>query len=149
MDAVLRAVVVYLFLLIVIRIAGKRSVSQLTTFDLVVILILSEATQQALLGDDFSVLNAFLVIMTLVGLQILFDSVGQRWKRFGRVIDGSPVVVLEDGRPLSDRLKRARVDEADILEQARRSQGIESLDQIKYAVLERGGGISVIPKSSA
>jgi uncharacterized membrane protein YcaP (DUF421 family) len=148
MDAVLRAVVVYLFLLIVIRIAGKRSVSQLTTFDLVVILILSEATQQALLGDDFSVLNAFLVIMTLVGLQILFDSVGQRWKRFGRVIDGSPVVVLEDGRPLSDRLKRARVDEADILEQARRSQGIESLDQIKYAVLERGGGISVIPKSS-
>jgi len=149
MDAVLRAVVVYLFLLIVIRIAGKRSVSQLTTFDLVVILILSEATQQALLGDDFSVLNAFLVIMTLVGLQILFDSVGQRWKRFGRVIDGSPVVVLEDGRPLSDRLKRARVDEADILEQARRSQGIDSLDQIKYAVLERGGGISVIPKSSA
>jgi uncharacterized membrane protein YcaP (DUF421 family) len=149
MDAVLRAVVVYLFLLIVIRIAGKRSVSQLTTFDLVVILILSEATQQALLGDDFSVLNAFLVIMTLVGLQILFDSVGQRWKRFGRVIDGSPVVVLEDGWPLSDRLKRARVDEADILEQARRSQGIESLDQIKYAVLERGGGISVIPKSSA
>src|SRR5829696_2265431 len=149
MDAVLRAVVVYLFLLIVIRIAGKRSVSQLTTFDLVVILILSEATQQALLGDDFSVLNAFLVIMTLVGLQFLFDSVGQRWKRFGRVIDGSPVVVLEDGRPLSDRLKRARVDEADILEQARRSQGIDSLDQIKYAVLERGGGISVIPKSSA
>jgi len=108
-----------------------------------------EASQQALPGDDFSVLNALLVIVTLVGLQILFDSVGQRWKRFGRVIDGSPVVVLEDGRPLSDRLKRARVDEADILEQARRSQGIDSLDQIKYAVLERGGGISVIPKSSA
>jgi uncharacterized membrane protein YcaP (DUF421 family) len=148
MDAVLRAAVVYLFLLIVIRVAGKRSVSQLTTFDLVVILILSEASQQALLGDDFSVLNAFLVIVTLVGLQILFDSVGQRWKRFGRVIDGSPVIVLEDGRPLRDRLKRARVDEDDILEQARRAQGIESLDQIKYAVLERGGGISVIPKSS-
>jgi uncharacterized membrane protein YcaP (DUF421 family) len=139
----------YVFLLVIFRVAGKRSVAQLTTFDLVVILILSEATQQALLGDDFSVLNAVLVIVTLVGLQVLLDSVGARWKRFGRVIDGTPVVIVEDGRPLAERMRKSRVDEADILEEARRAQGIESLDQVKYAVLERGGGISVIPKAAA
>ncbi len=149
MDAVLRAVAVYLFLLIVIRVAGKRSVSQLTTFDLVVILILSEASQQALLGDDFSVTNAYIIILTLIALDRLLDAASARSARFDRWVNGGPLVLIEDGHVHRDRMKRVRIAEDDIMQSARQSQGLERLDQVKHAVLERAGGISIVPRSSS
>ena len=81
MDAVLRSLVIYVFLLVVFRISGKRSLSQATTFDFVLLLVIGEATQQALLGEDFSMTNAFVVIVTLVGIDILLSLVKQRWQR--------------------------------------------------------------------
>jgi uncharacterized membrane protein YcaP (DUF421 family) len=146
MDAVLRGAAIYLFLLLLFRIAGKRSLSQITTFDFVLLLIIAEATQQGLLGNDFSVTNAVLVIVTLVGLDIGLSLWKERSKTMEQLIDGVPLVIIEDGRPLKDRMSKARVDEGDILTAARELQGLERLDQIKYAVLERSGGISVIPK---
>ncbi len=145
MDAVLRATAIYLFLMLVFRLAGKRTLAQVTTFDLVLLLIISEATQQGLLGNDFSVTNAFLVIGTLVALDMVFDWAQFRWPRFARATESLPLVVVEDGRPLHDRLDRMRLDEEDVLEAARSTQGLERMDQIRLAVVERSGGISVVP----
>ncbi|MGH8473021.1 MAG: DUF421 domain-containing protein, partial [Gammaproteobacteria bacterium] len=81
MDAVLRATAVYFFLLLVFRIAGRRMLSEMTTFDFVVVLIVAEATQQGLLGNDFSVTNAFLVIITLIGIELALTALKRRSER--------------------------------------------------------------------
>ncbi|HEX3034968.1 MAG TPA: YetF domain-containing protein [Thermodesulfobacteriota bacterium] len=146
MDAVLRGTAIYLFLLVLLRFAGRRTLGQLTTFDFVLLLIISEATQQALLGEDFSITNAFLVIMTMIGLDIGLSLLKQRFIRLQDWLEGMPIVLIENGRLLKDRMNKERVDEDDILQAAREAQGIERIEQIKYAVLERTGGISIIPK---
>jgi uncharacterized membrane protein YcaP (DUF421 family) len=149
MDAVIRAVLIYFFVWLMFRIAGKRTLAEATTFDFVLLLIISEATQQGLLGEDFSVTNACLVITTLVGLDIAM-SLLKRWSpRLERMVDGQPLILVDDGRVLKQRMHRARVDEDDILEAARRLQGLERLDQIRFAVLEQSGGITIVPKESA
>lgn len=146
MGAVLRAVAVYLFLFILFRLAGKRSLAQITTFDFILLLIISEATQNAMIGNDYSLTNGFLVIMTLVGIDIALSLCKQRSPQIEKFLDGVPLVIVEEGRPLKERMAKARVDEDDILTAARELQGLERMDQIKYAVLERSGGISIIPK---
>lgn len=146
MDAVLRSVAIYVVLLILFRIAGRRTLSELTTFDFVLVLIIGEATQQALLGEDFSLTNAALVIVTLLFLDIVMALAKARWKSFEKIVDGVPTIIVENGRPLRDRMRKARVDEGDVMEAARRLHGIERMDQIRYAVLEVSGGITVIPR---
>lgn len=149
MEILIRTAAVYFFLLLLFRIGGKRSLSQITTFDFVLLLIISEAVQQALLGEDFSVINAFLVIATFFAIDIGISILKQRSKAVEKVSDGVPLIILEDGRPIQERMDKTRVDEADILAAARELQGLERLDQIKYAVLERSGGISIIPMPEA
>lgn len=149
MDSVLRAATIYIALMIIMRVAGKRSLAQITTFDFVLLLIIGEATQQALLGQDFSMTNAIIVIVTLVGLDIGLSLLKRRSKTIDRVLDDVPLVIVEDGVALKDRMAKARVDEEDVLSAARHLQGLERLDQIRYAVLERSGGISIIPKKNA
>jgi uncharacterized membrane protein YcaP (DUF421 family) len=146
-DAVLRALAVYGFLLVVMRISGKRTLAQVTTFDLVLLLIIGEATQQALLGDDFSVTNAFLVITTLIGADIAMSLIKERWPRLGTATEGKPLVVVDDGEPLHREMRWARIDVADVLEQARAIHGLERLEQVRYAIIERDGSISIIPRS--
>lgn len=147
MDPVLRGLAIYIGLLIIFRISGKRTLAQITTFDFVLLLIVSEATQQGLLGDDFSVTNAIVVIVTLVGADIAMSFFKEKSQRFAKLADGVPVVVLQDGKPIEHRMRRARLDLSDILASGRETHGIERLDQIKYAVLEQGGTISVVPYS--
>lgn len=147
MDAVLRAVVLYVVLMVLFRLGGKRSLAQITTFDFVLVLIVGEATQQALLGQDYSITNAFLVIVTLVTIDTIMSWWKQRSPNLEKWVDGVPLIIVEEGRPLKDRMDKARVDLDDVLAAARELQGLERLDQIKYAVLERSGGISVIPKN--
>jgi len=149
MDAILRAAIIYVILMVIFRIAGKRSLAQITTFDFVLLLIISEATQQAMLGDDFSVTNATLVIITLIGLDIGLSLLQQRLPFLGKWLDDVPLVIVDDGKVLHDRLKKVRIDESDILHAARELQGLERMDQVKYAVLERGGGISIVPRQEA
>jgi len=149
MDSVLRAGAIYLVLLVLFRIAGKRTLSEATTFDFVLLLIIGEATQQALLGEDFSLTNAFLVIVTLIGIDIGFSWWEQRWPPLGKWLEGVPLVIVEQGQPLHERMKRVRVSEADVLTAARELQGLARMEQIQYAVLERSGGISIIPRQNA
>jgi uncharacterized membrane protein YcaP (DUF421 family) len=120
--------------------------AQITTFDFVLVLIVGEATQQALLGEDFSLTNAFLVILTLIGIDTAMSFWKQRSPQVEKWLDGVPVIIVVEGKLLQDRMDQARVDADDVLEAARQSHGLERLDQIKYAVLERSGGISIIPK---
>jgi uncharacterized membrane protein YcaP (DUF421 family) len=146
MEAILRGAIIYSVLLLLFRISGNRALSQITTFDFVLLLVISEATQQALLGEDFSLTNALLVIVTMVLLDIGLSLWKQRSPQVEKVLEGLPIVILENGQPLKDRMDKERIDESDILAAARELQGLERIDQIKYAVLERSGGISIIPK---
>jgi uncharacterized membrane protein YcaP (DUF421 family) len=136
-------------MLAVVRASGRRTLSEMTSFDFVLLLVISEATQNAMVGNDFSLTNGALVILTLVGLDIALSLAKSRWERLDRWIDGVPTILVEDGRLLTDRMRLARVGADDILEAARVLQGLERVDQIKYAVLERDGGISVIPKTKS
>lgn len=147
MDSVFRALAIYAILLIIFRISGKRSLAQITTFDFVLLLVIGEATQQALLGDDFSLTNAFIVIVTLVGIDIGLSLLKQRSPKLELLLDNAPLIIVENGRPLQERMDKARIDESDVLTAARELQGLERMDQIKYAVLERSGGVSIIPQA--
>lgn len=145
MDAVLRASAVYLVLLLLFRIFGQRSLAQITTFDFVMLLIFAETTQQALLGEDFSVTNCFLLICTLLCLDRGLLFLGRRWRWFQSVAEGRPLILVRDGAPIEERMERSGVDLEDIMAAAREHQGLETLAQVKFAVLERDGSITVIP----
>ena len=146
MDSVLRAAAIYLVVLVVFRLAGRRTLSELTTFDFVLLLIIGEATQQALLGDDFSIANAALVIVSLVTFDIALSLLKNKSQWLAKLIDGEPMIIVEYGQLLERRVRKARIDENDILEAARHSQGLERIDQIKFAILEKDGKISIIPR---
>ena len=145
MDPVLRALIIYGFMLVLFRIFGKRTLGQITTFDFVLLLIIGESASQALMGDDFSLTTAMLLIASLLGIDFVLALLKQRSPRVEEMMDGAPLIVVQDGQCLYERLKRAGLDEADVLLAARRSHGLERLDQIKFAVHERGGDISIIP----
>ncbi|MDP9312473.1 MAG: DUF421 domain-containing protein [Chloroflexota bacterium] len=149
MDSILRAVATYFFLLLVFRVSGKRSLADISTFDAVVLLIISESIQQALIDGDESMTNAFLLVLTLIGTNVLMQWLSIRSPKLDNLLNDVPLVLIEDGRVLHDRLRRVRVTEDDILEQGRALLGVERMEQIKYAVLERSGGITVIPKRVA
>lgn len=146
MDSVLRAGLIYFFLLLLFRLAGKRTFAELTPFDFVLLLVVGEATQQGLLGEDFSVTNAFIVITTLVTIDVLMAAVRQRSSFLDRLLEGRAVLLIDDGDILHDRMRKAKIDEYDVMEAARSSHGLEELGDVKYAVLERSGGISIIPR---
>lgn len=146
MDMVLRAAVIYAVLMVIFRIAGKRSLAQITTFDFILLLVIGEATGQALLGEDFSVTNALIVIITLLMLDIGLSLAQARWPRLEPLMDDVPLLLVSDGKVIQRRLDKARISEPDILHAARSLQGLERMEQVKYAVLERTGEISIIPK---
>ncbi|KMV36320.1 DUF421 domain-containing protein [Franconibacter sp. IITDAS19] len=145
MESVLRAAGMYVLLLIVLKIAGRRTLLEMNSFDFVLLLIISEATQQALLGNDFSLTGAAITIITLIVLDILFSYLKNTIPRLDLIIDGSPLILVENGKLLEKRMRRSGISEEDILSSARTSQGIERLDQIKFAILEKNGKIAVIP----
>jgi uncharacterized membrane protein YcaP (DUF421 family) len=149
MDDILRAGTVYVVLMLVFRFSGKRSLSETTPFDLVLLLIFSEALQSALIDEDNSLTSALVVIITLVVLNIGMSILKQRSPRLEVLLEGVPIIVVENGKPLHDRMRRARIDEGDILAAARQTQGIDRMDQIRFAVLERSGAISIMPKDGA
>ena len=149
MESIVRALVVYVVLLALFRISGKRSLAQITTFDFVLLLIIAEAVQQAMLGNDSSMTNSLLIVLTLVGADIALSLIKERSEAIEKLIDDVPLVLVEDGYPLQERMRKSRVDESEILASARMTQGLERMDQIKYAVLERSGGISIVPKEAA
>jgi uncharacterized membrane protein YcaP (DUF421 family) len=149
MYTILRGVAIYVVLLVIFRIAGKRTLAQITTFDFVLLLIISEVVQQAMIANDNSLVNAFLLVITLIGMDIGISLWKQRSEKFSKLVDSVPLILIEDGKLLKDRMDKERVDEGDILAKARELQGLERLDQIKYAILERSGGITIIPQEES
>lgn len=145
MTSVFRAAAIYLVLLVVFRLAGRRTVAQMTSFDLILALIVSEGVSQGLTGQDHSVTNALLIAVTLITMDIGLAWLKTRFAKVDSWLEGRPLVVVDHGRLLEDRMRMARVAKDDVMAAARERQGIERLEQIKYAVLERSGGISIIP----
>lgn len=148
MELVFRAGAVYFVLLILFRITGRRTLAQINTFDFVLLLIISEATQNAMIGQDYSFTAALLVIITLLLLNVVVGFVLRRSPTLNKAVNGLPLVIVEDGRPLGDRLRQSRIQLADVLEAGRKLHGLARIEQIQYAVLESSGGISIIPRAS-
>ncbi len=149
MNLVLRGVIIYFFILIIFRFAGKKTLSEATTFDLVRLLIISEVTQAAMIGNDFSLTASIVLIVTLVSLDFLVNRIKMRSKKISSVVDGLPLIVVEKGNPLKERMKLSNVEIDDVLQSARQSFGITSLTEIDYAVLETDGSISIVPSRKA
>jgi len=146
MDPILRVVVAYAFLLGLFRLAGRRTLGDLSPFDFVLLLVISEFTQQAVVRDDPSLTAASVLCGSIVLLNVALSLIKARSHRLERWLEGVPVVLVEHGRPRRAAMRQARVDEEDILAAARSRQGLERMEQIRLAVLERTGGISVIPE---
>jgi uncharacterized membrane protein YcaP (DUF421 family) len=145
MDSVFKALTVYIALWAIIRLSGRRTMAELSTFDFVMFLIIGGATQRALIGQDYSLINAFVVIATLFAVDILVGFLERDYRPFDKIIKGVPTILIEHGRTLNGRMRWARVTKEELLEAARAAHGLEKLDQIKFAILEAGGDISIIP----
>ncbi|HXV32067.1 MAG TPA: DUF421 domain-containing protein [Sinorhizobium sp.] len=146
MDSVARGITIYIVMLIVLRLSGRRTIAQMTPFDFVLLLIIAETTQQALLGDDFSIVNAIVIIVTLFGADVMLSYLKQWFPKAEAFIDGTPTVLIDDGEVDMHALRKARIDISEILSAARHQQGLARLDEIKFAVLEADGGISIVPR---
>ena len=147
MEPVLRAAAIYALLLVLFRVTGNRALGQITTFDFVLLLIISEAVQNGMVGNSYSLTNSAILVVTLLMIDITLSLLKQRAPVVEKWLEGLPMVIVHHGRPLSDRLNRARLDEDDVLF-AVRQEGLERMSQVKYAVLERNGAISIIPWDS-
>ena len=146
MESVIRGAAVYLVLLLIMRLSGRRTLAEITPFDFVLLLIIAETTQQALLGEDFSITNAVVLIVTLIVIDIGLSYVKEWSPLAAKLLEGTPTVLIRNGKIDRRALQRARVEESDVLASARKTRGIEAMDEIKHAVLETDSGISVIPK---
>lgn len=149
MEAVLRSVGIYLVLLLLFRLTGKRSLAQITTFDFVLLLIIGESTQQALLGEDFSLTQAAVVVATLLALERSADYLSWRFPTLRRITDSQPVVLVDDGRVLHDVLDHYHLGVDDVVTAGREQHGLRSVADVQWAVLEVSGGISIVPRPTA
>lgn len=146
MESVLRGLATYLFVWLIFRVAGKRSLAQITTFDAVLLLIISETTQAALIDNDNSFTNSVLLILTILGVDVLLSEVKQRFPRLERAMDGAPLLIFDRGELNEYVMNKERIDEQDILHAAREQQGVPNMSGVRYAVLEPTGQISIVPK---
>jgi uncharacterized membrane protein YcaP (DUF421 family) len=145
MDIALRAVALYLFVVFVMRVVGRRELSSLTAFDLVLLIVLGDAIQQGLTQTDYSVTGAVIVVSTFAVLQVATSYLGFKSKRIRSVLEGQPIVLVEDGRLIEGNLRRQRLTPDDVAEEMRLQQ-ILSFTDVAWAILESNGRISFIEK---
>lgn len=143
MDLVIRAVVLYVFIVVVMRVVGRRELSSLTPIDLVLLIVLGDAVQQGLTQDDYSLTGAMIVVTTIAVLQVGTAYLSYRSRRAKKVLQGSPVVLIEDGKLIERNLKRERLRPEDVAEEMR-IEGIGSFDQVRWGILESNGKFSFI-----
>ncbi|HZR96575.1 MAG TPA: YetF domain-containing protein [Gaiellaceae bacterium] len=146
MDIVLRAIAVFAFLYLLMRLMGRRELSSLEPFDLILLIILGDAVQQGLTQDDYSLTGAMLAVGTIGVLQLATSYTSFKFPRLRPWIDGEPIIVVQDGKPIERNLARERITIDDLAEAARR-EGIGSMDEVAWAVMETSGSISFIKKS--
>ncbi len=148
MDIVLRGVFVFVFLYVLMRMIGRRELSSLEPFDLILLIVLGDAVQQGLTQDDYSLTGAFLAIGTIAIMQVTVSYANFRFPKLRPVLDGEPIVVVQDGKPIERNLRRERVTIED-LAAAARQQNIAKIEDVQWAVMETSGAISFIKKSDA
>ena len=146
-ELILRSAVVYGFLLVLLRVTGKRQVGQLAPFDLVLLLVLSNAVQNSMNGGDNSLVGGLLSAAVLVGLNYLVGVATFRSKRLEGIIEGRPQLIIHDGKLFEDVLSRAQLTHHE-LHAALRQNGCTGVDEVHAAFLENNGSISVVPRSS-
>lgn len=146
-DVVVRTAAIYVVILAGLRLAGKREMGQMTVFDLVVLLLIANAVQNAMVGPDTSLLGGVLAAGVLLLLNMLVAKARLRWPRLRRVIEGSPTVLVLHGQALSEQMRREGLD-TQMLEEALREHGVTDVANVEMAVLEIDGSISVVPATS-
>ncbi|HEU5279576.1 MAG TPA: YetF domain-containing protein [Gaiellaceae bacterium] len=145
MDIALRGIVLYIFIVLVMRVIGRRELSSMTPFDLVLVIILGDAVQQGLTQDDYSVTGAIIAIATIASLQVFTSYLSFRSRRMRKILEGEPIVLVDRGALVDKNLKRERMT-ADEVEEEMRQQQIASLDDVEWGILESNGSISFIKK---
>ncbi len=144
MSVIIRAAVAYLILLLAVRLIGRRMASMMAPFDIVVLFLFGGALMAAVLGDDHSMTAAVSVVFSIGLMHVSVSALKARLPWIGRLVDGTPVVVFERGHWHQDRMRHLRMLESDVMA-AVRQPGLMRLEQVRYAVVERDGKISVIP----
>ena len=148
MDIALRALVVFCFIYLMTRVIGRRELSSLEPFDLILLIVLGDTVQQGLTQDDYSLTGALIAVATIGLLQVAVSYLSFRFARLRPILDGQPIVILQDGKLIERNLKRERLTPDEVAEEARQQQ-IGSLDDVQWAVLETSGTISFIEKRSS
>ena len=145
MDIALRGIAVFFLIYMLTRLVGRRELASLEPFDLILLIVLGDTVQQGLTQDDYSLTGAAIAIVTIAMLQVATSYLSFRFKRLRPILDGEPIVVVEDGRVIERNLRRERLTLEELAAEARRQQ-IGSLDDVRWAVLETNGSISFIEK---
>ena len=145
MDLVVRAAVGFLFVLLLTRVVGRRELSSMEPFDIILLVMIGDLVQQGITQNDFSVTGMLLVGGTVGLMTVLVSYAGFRFPRLRPVLEGEPVIVVEDGRPIERNLARNRITLGE-LAAAARQEHIASLEDVRWAVLETSGRISFIEK---
>lgn len=145
MDIVLRASVLFAFVFVVVRVMGRRELAKLEPFDLILLIVLGDAVQQGLTQDDYSVTGAVLAVSTIALLQVGLTFLSWRFTPVRRLTKGEPIVLVQDGEPIDRNLRRERIRIEEVAEKMR-TQQIDSIEKVAWAVLEPGGDISFIEK---
>jgi uncharacterized membrane protein YcaP (DUF421 family) len=136
---------IYLLLLLIFRIAGRRSLAETSSFDLVLLLIIGETTQQAMVGSDDSVMGALVAILSLVSLDMSMSYLKKAFPRFDRLLEGRPVLLIREGEFQHAAMNANNLDADDLKEAARLSHGLDDVEDVRQATLERDGRISIVP----
>ena len=146
MEIVIRSAIVYVFLWALLRTMGKRALSELGAFEMVLLVVIGDIVQQGVTQEDMSVTGALLAVGTMALLVLLTSAASRRSRAATRVLEGEPVVVLRDGEPILQVLRREQMSLDDLAEAAR-SDGHERFDELRWAVLEADGKVSFVPRS--
>ena len=145
MDLAIRSAAIFFFIYLLMRIIGRRELSSLEPFDLILLVVLGDSVQQAVTQDDYSVTGAFIVVSTIALLQVFVSYLNFKVPRLRSVIDGEPIVIVQDGQVIEGNARRERLTLEDIAEAARMQQ-IASLEDVQWAVLETSGELSFVEK---
>jgi uncharacterized membrane protein YcaP (DUF421 family) len=145
MDIALRAVFLYAFVVLLMRVMGRRELSSLSAIDLVLLVVLGDAIQQGLTQDDYSLTGAVIAISTIAAVQVGISYLSFRSRRARRILEGEPIVIVQDGKLIERNLKRERLTEDEIAAEMRIQQ-IGSVEDVAWGILESGGNMSFIPK---
>ena len=148
MDLTVRAVTLFFFVFLITRVIGRRELSSMEPFDLILLIVMGDAIQQGLTQDDYSVTGALIVIGTFAILQVLISYLSYRFPRLRPALDGEPLVIVQDGKAIEKNMKRERITLEEVMVEARQQQ-VATLDDIAWAVLETSGKVSIIPKPTA